>query len=114
MFLLSAVQMREVDRRTSETCGIPGSVLMAAAAAAVERRLDGDFPRALAGTVAILCGGGNNGGDGLVLARKLAARRIRTLPLLFAPPNRLKGDASAAWSSLTAKPQTILSADEWT
>jgi hydroxyethylthiazole kinase-like uncharacterized protein yjeF len=59
---LSAAQMREVDRRCIEEVGIPGAVLMNNAGAAVFRQISG-------GPVGIVCGKGNNGGDGYVVAR---------------------------------------------
>ncbi|MGN6592674.1 MAG: NAD(P)H-hydrate dehydratase [Terriglobales bacterium] len=113
MQILSAAQMREVDRLTIAEHGVDGGTLMAAAAAAVEARLERDFPRALAGRIAVLCGGGNNGGDGLVLTRLLRQRRVRALCLLFAPPARLRGDAAAALPGCEPPPVEVTSEDAW-
>ena len=113
MVVLSSVQMREVDRATIEEFGIAGSALMGAAAAAVEARIERDFPATLAGRIGILCGGGNNGGDGLVLARRLGRRRVPVVALLFAPGGRLRGDAAAAWAALSAPPVEVLDAGAW-
>ncbi|MGH9542291.1 MAG: NAD(P)H-hydrate epimerase, partial [Terriglobales bacterium] len=68
MKVLTAAQMRELDRRTIAG-GIAGDRLMARAGAAVARVLERDFAAALSGPVLALCGKGNNGGDGLVVAR---------------------------------------------
>jgi NAD(P)H-hydrate epimerase len=69
---LTADEMRRADRRTIEEVGLPGVVLMENAGAAVARVVRERFPRAR--RVAVLCGRGNNGGDGLVVARRLGAR----------------------------------------
>jgi len=113
MQILSAAQMREVDRLTIAQHGVDGGTLMAAAAAAVEARLERDFPRALSGRIAILCGGGNNGGDGLVLARLLRQRRVRVHCLLFAPADRLRGDAAAALPGVQPPPVEVITEDAW-
>jgi len=67
--VLTAAEMREADRRTIEEIGLPGAVLMENAGAGVARCLRERHPRAR--RVAILCGRGNNGGDGFVVARRL-------------------------------------------
>ncbi|MGH9480769.1 MAG: NAD(P)H-hydrate epimerase, partial [Terriglobales bacterium] len=116
MYVLSAIQMREVDRATIRGEGAPavsGATLMANAAAAVAERIERDFPAALAGRIGILCGGGNNGGDGLVLARLLGRRQVRVLPLLFAPAAKLRGDAAAALAALERPPQEVLGPEAW-
>src|SRR5438093_7912300 len=75
--VLTAAQMKDADRRTIEEIGLPGAVLMENAGAAVARALRGRYPRARRPLV--LCGKGNNGGDGFV-----AARRLRDLdPAVF-------------------------------
>jgi hypothetical protein len=70
--VLTAEEMRRADRRTIEEVGLPGPVLMENAGAAVARLVDERFPRAR--RVTVLCGRGNNGGDGFVVARRLGAR----------------------------------------
>src|SRR5260370_34058116 len=76
MKALTAAEMREVDRLTTERFGIPSLQLMEAAgkhvAAAVLREFSPQLPR----RVAVLCGKGNNGGDGLVAARYLRAAGV--------------------------------------
>ena len=66
--------MRATDRAAIEAHGVPGVDLMAGAAAAAELVLRARFPDAR--RVAVLCGGGNNGGDGLVVARLLRERGV--------------------------------------
>jgi hydroxyethylthiazole kinase-like uncharacterized protein yjeF len=68
MYVVSAQQMREIDRFTIEQIGIPSLVLMENAGVAVVREVEKRWP---SGKVVILAGPGNNGGDGLVVARHL-------------------------------------------
>ncbi len=68
MKIVTADEMRDIDRRTIEDYGIPGLVLMERAGLAVASRVRALFPLK---KVLVLCGGGNNGGDGLVAARDL-------------------------------------------
>jgi len=70
--VLTADEMRRADRRTIEEVGLPGVVLMENAGAAVARVVDERFPGAR--RVVVLCGRGNNGGDGFVVARRLGGR----------------------------------------
>jgi NAD(P)H-hydrate epimerase len=70
--VLTAEQMRQADRRTIDEIGLPGVVLMENAGAAVARIVEQRYP--LARHVAVVCGRGNNGGDGFVVARRLGAR----------------------------------------
>ena len=71
--LLSADAMRAADRATIDGWGVPGRVLMEAAGRAAAREATGRFP-VEGRRVTVLVGTGNNGGDGLVVARDLAAR----------------------------------------
>ncbi len=64
--------MRRADRRTIDEVGLPGPVLMENAGAAVARLVEERFPQAR--RVVVLCGRGNNGGDGFVVARRLGGR----------------------------------------
>ncbi|HXR98144.1 MAG TPA: NAD(P)H-hydrate dehydratase [Terriglobales bacterium] len=102
MHLLSAAQMRECDAVTIAGAGPSGSELMAAAAAAVVARIERDFPAALSGHITILCGGGNNGGDGLVMARILGERAVAVSAIVLAREERLTGDALRALVALRA------------
>ncbi len=73
MKVLTAAQMREVDRRTAEM-GIPGIVLMENAGHRVVEFLAERFAPLPAQRIVVLCGKGNNGGDGMVIARQLHTR----------------------------------------
>jgi hydroxyethylthiazole kinase-like uncharacterized protein yjeF len=103
MKVLTATQMRAVDRRTIES-GIPGIVLMENAGHRVVEFLEKRFAPLAAQRIAILCGKGNNGGDGMVVARQLATRfRRESLDVvLFGAPEELKGDAAANLKMLEA------------
>lgn len=69
MTVLTAEEMRETDRSASEDCGIPSSILMEHAAIAVCRIIRQEYPDAV--KIAVICGKGNNGGDGIAAARIL-------------------------------------------
>jgi len=89
--VLSRAQVREVDRRAIEEIGIPGIVLMENAgrnaAALIAAWVDASD------RVAIVCGPGNNGGDGFVIARHLSNAGIAAELLLACDPSKLTGDA---------------------
>jgi ADP-dependent NAD(P)H-hydrate dehydratase / NAD(P)H-hydrate epimerase len=93
MRVLNAEQMREADRRTIEDVGIPSLVLMENAGRQVVAAIEASFEEALGGRVAVLCGRGNNGGDGFVVARTLAQRGIEPLVVLLGPVADVRGDA---------------------
>ncbi len=93
MRLVGSAEMREIDRAAIEAYGIPSLTLMDRAGRAVaEAALELAGP---AGRMVVVCGGGNNGGDGYVAARLLrgAGRDARVLALV--PPGRLSPDARA-------------------
>ncbi|MHB9155069.1 MAG: NAD(P)H-hydrate epimerase [Endomicrobiales bacterium] len=94
---VSAQEMRELDRRAVTEFGIPGIILMEnagrAAADAVESLRE--KTRGGNGRIAVLCGPGNNGGDGVVCARYLYNRGRDVRAVLMRPPERFKGDALA-------------------
>jgi NAD(P)H-hydrate epimerase len=93
MRLATAAQMREMDRRTVEEFGLPSVVLMENAGRAVADAVWDLLPES-GGRVLVLAGKGNNGGDGFVAARHLAARSIEVAVMLFARLNELTGDAA--------------------
>lgn len=86
MRILSAAQMREADRRCIEELGIPGVVLMNNAGVAV-------FKEVQEGPVGIVCGKGNNGGDGYVVARLALLNGLQPQVFILAQPGDLCGDA---------------------
>ncbi len=94
MEVLTAEQMRNVDRRAIETLGIPSLGLMEAAGRGVAERLLEHYPDLERRGVVVLCGKGNNGGDGLVAARHLHERGLRPAVLLLARAGQLSGDAA--------------------
>ncbi|HXM39823.1 MAG TPA: NAD(P)H-hydrate dehydratase [Bryobacteraceae bacterium] len=103
MKVLTAAQMREVDRRSIEM-GIPGLVLMENAGHRVVELLAEKFAPLDAHRIVVLCGKGNNGGDGMVVARQIFTRfRPEWLRVvLFAAPEDLKGDAALNYRILQA------------
>jgi NAD(P)H-hydrate epimerase len=103
MKVLTAAQMREVDRRTSEM-GIPGIVLMENAGHRMVEFLAERCAPLSAQRIVVLCGKGNNGGDGMVIARQLHTRfHPQALHVvLLAAPEDLKGDAAANYRMLAA------------
>jgi hydroxyethylthiazole kinase-like uncharacterized protein yjeF len=101
--VLTAAEMREVDRRTSEL-GVPGLVLMENAGYRVVEFLARNYAPLEAQRIVVLCGKGNNGGDGMVVARQLHTRvRPRSLDvILAADPGAMQGDAAANYRMLQA------------
>jgi hydroxyethylthiazole kinase-like uncharacterized protein yjeF len=101
MRVLTAAQMREVDRQTIEM-GIPGIVLMENAAHRVVEFLAEHCAPLSEQRIVVLCGKGNNGGDGLAVARQLFTRfHPRALHVvLLAAPEDLRGDAAANYQML--------------
>ena len=88
MRTVTAAEMREIDRRAIEDVGIPGAVLMNNAGASVFEEIE-------SGPVGVLCGKGNNGGDGFVVARMALLAGFDTRVVLAADPDSLTDDASA-------------------
>ena len=93
MKALTAAEMREVDRLTTERCGIPSLQLMEAAGKHVADAVLRQFAPVPPQRVSILCGKGNNGGDGLVAARHLKAAGLDPRVYLFAVSKEVHGDA---------------------
>jgi len=91
-FVLSRAQVREVDRRAIKEYGLPGIVLMENAGRNAAEIIAG--LSAPPGPVAILCGRGNNGGDGFVIGRHLSNRGYAVQFLLAGEPDKLTGDAA--------------------
>jgi len=108
MKILTAAEMREVDRRTIEA-GIPGIVLMENAGHRVVEFLAERFAPLNGQRIVVLCGKGNNGGDGLVIARQLHTRFAPDSlhVVLLAEPAELKGDAAANLACLLAAGGTV-------
>src|SRR4051794_39271041 len=93
MRVLTAAQMREADRRTIEDIGIPSLVLMENAGRQVVAALEAVHGERLNEKIAVLCGRGNNGGDGLVVARTLLQRGVDASVFLVGRVADVRGDA---------------------
>jgi NAD(P)H-hydrate epimerase len=93
MRILNAAQMRDADRHTIEEIGIPSLVLMENAGRQVVAAIEAAFESRLDGRVAVLCGRGNNGGDGFVVARTLLQRGIDAAVFVIGALTDVRGDA---------------------
>jgi NAD(P)H-hydrate epimerase len=93
MYLVTAKEMRELDRLTIEEYGTPGLVLMERAGAGAAEALLEQFPHVCQSSVLVLAGKGNNGGDGFVVARLLKQQGVKCEVVLIAKKSDLKGDA---------------------
>lgn len=93
MQLAFAAQMRELDRQTIEEIGLPGMVLMENAGRGTVHLMERTFGPVRGKTVPIFAGPGNNGGDGLVIARVVHGLGAYPFVFFIADPEQLKGDA---------------------
>ncbi len=112
MKLLSVAQMERIDRLTSERFGISGLILMENAGFQLFRALEGDFPRDLREQrIAIFCGKGNNGGDGLVLARLLDQHGYSVEVFLLGASGEVCGDAQINLAAFLKSGRPVLELD---
>ena len=109
MILLSAAESRELDRLSQTSYGIDSYRLMTRAGEAVARAVAQRWPAA---GVLVVAGKGNNGGDGLVAARKLREDGALVRVLLLARTDELKGDAARACADYVAAGGVVEAADE--
>src|SRR5262249_37093264 len=93
MRVLNSAQMREADRRTIEEIGIPSLVLMENAGRQVVAAMESMYNDLSERDVAVLCGRGNNGGDGFVVARTLMQRGVSVSVFLIGQVSDVRGDA---------------------
>jgi ADP-dependent NAD(P)H-hydrate dehydratase / NAD(P)H-hydrate epimerase len=105
MKILTAKEMGEADRRTAEEFGMPLGTLMENAGAVVAGFCLREYPAAE--RVVVLCGKGNNGGDGLVAARLLAQAGVGVEVLLLGRKDEVKGEAAAALQQLPAEAEGV-------
>jgi ADP-dependent NAD(P)H-hydrate dehydratase / NAD(P)H-hydrate epimerase len=98
MQVLSAAEMQACDRATSEQFGVPSSELMRSASRAVASFALENFPQARC--VLVLCGHGNNGGDGMMAARFLTDMGLKVTAIFLGEPDGLKGDSAIAWQEM--------------
>lgn len=97
MKILTAKQMGEVDRLTTERYHILSLLLMENAGRSVCDELERACPDVVKNSVLVFCGTGNNGGDGLVVARHLVARGGRPEVWILGDPAKFRGDALENW-----------------
>jgi NAD(P)H-hydrate epimerase len=110
MKIVSAEEMRAIDRATSERFGVSSLTLMENAGAA-----GADYVLAHHGAarrVVVFCGKGNNGGDGFVAARRLHQQGKKVQVILFADPAELRGDAAIMFGKLPAAAIAVHSSEE--
>jgi ADP-dependent NAD(P)H-hydrate dehydratase / NAD(P)H-hydrate epimerase len=93
MRILNAAQMREADRRTIDDIGIPSLVLMENAGRQVVAAIEAVHSDLVERKVAVLCGRGNNGGDGFVVARTMMQRGIDVSVFVIGRVAEVRGDA---------------------
>lgn len=93
--LLTASEMREADSETIQRIGIPGIVLMENAGAGIVRAMEKHIENLGRKKVLVVCGKGNNGGDGFVIARLLFLKGNNVQIVLLGKIKDLKGDARA-------------------
>ncbi|MFZ0808862.1 MAG: NAD(P)H-hydrate epimerase, partial [Candidatus Sulfotelmatobacter sp.] len=110
MKIVTAEEMRAIDRATSERFGIPSLTLMENAGAAVADHVlthHGAVRR-----IVVFCGKGNNGGDGFVAARRLHQKGKTVQVILLADPAELKGDAAVMYGRLPVAAIAVHSVEE--
>jgi hydroxyethylthiazole kinase-like uncharacterized protein yjeF len=110
MKIVSAAEMREIDRITTEKYGVSSLTLMEKAGSAVADFVLGEYPQAE--RIVAVCGKGNNGGDGFVAARKLYEAGKKVQVLLLADPTEVKGDAATMLTRLPMSPVLMRSEDQ--
>jgi len=123
MKIVTSSEMREIDRVSTEEFGLPSLTLMESAGSAVANFVLREYP--LAKSIGVICGKGNNGGDGFVAARKLieafdeetADTQGRDCQpsielLLLTGSSELRGDAASMFSKLPMRPLTVRSPDD--
>lgn len=108
MSVITADEMRAADQATTERFGIRSIDLMRHAGSAVARFVQREYPEC--SHIAVLCGKGNNGGDGFVAARAMATAGKQVRVLLLGDPADLKGDAKKAFDEMDLTP-TLASDD---
>jgi ADP-dependent NAD(P)H-hydrate dehydratase / NAD(P)H-hydrate epimerase len=106
MKIVSAAEARAIDHATSEHYGVPSLTLMENAGAAVAGFVLRDYPQAE--RIGVVCGKGNNGGDGFVVARKLVEAGCSVRVVLLAKPGDLRGDAAAMYERMSSEPTRIV------
>jgi hydroxyethylthiazole kinase-like uncharacterized protein yjeF len=110
MKIVTANEMREIDRATSQRFGVASLTLMEKAGTAVAEFVVSRYPSA--DRIGVICGKGNNGGDGFVVARKLKAAGREVRVVLLAEPAELRGDAAEMFAKLPVAPVIVRSVED--
>jgi NAD(P)H-hydrate epimerase len=116
MRVLNTQQMREADRQTIDEIGIPSVVLMENAGRQAVAAMEAAFDDLATSRVGVLCGRGNNGGDGFVVARTLAQRGVEATVYLLGSVADVRGDARTNLEILGRVGVTVVeitNAQEW-
>ena len=116
MRVLNTEQMREADRRTIQDIGLPSIVLMENAGRQTVAAMEAAFETLGSSKVAVLCGRGNNGGDGFVVARTLVQRGVEAVVFLLGSVAEVQGDARTNLEVLGRIGLTVVevtTAQEW-
>ncbi|MGH9351763.1 MAG: NAD(P)H-hydrate dehydratase [Terriglobia bacterium] len=115
MKILTAAQMQRIDRMTTERWDVPSLDLMENAGIGVMGFLAARYAPLAAEKILVVCGRGNNGGDGLVVARMLRKDGLSPRVLLFAEPTALQGDAAVNYARLTESgaPEVVPDGEAW-
>lgn len=116
MKILTAAEMREVDRLSTERTGIPSIELMENAGRSVAEFIQGHWPNFARRRILVLCGKGNNGGDGFVVARHLKQVGAEPGVALCGKPEEMHGDAAEnlnRWLTFPGALRVIASEEEW-
>ncbi|HZJ57967.1 MAG TPA: NAD(P)H-hydrate dehydratase [Clostridia bacterium] len=109
MYVVTPEEMRKIDNRAIEEFGIPGIVLMENAAIRTVDVVEREYPNLYnCGRILVLVGGGNNGGDGLAIARHLKLRGADVKAALFVDGDKLAGDAKINYDIYRALDGEIL------
>jgi NAD(P)H-hydrate epimerase len=111
MKIVSAAEMREIDRVTSERFGVASLTLMENAGSAVADFVLQNYPDAT--RISVVCGKGNNGGDGFVGARKLREASREVAVILLADPSDLRGDAAEMFKRMGFDPEVTPTSAEF-
>ena len=110
MKIVTAAEMRDIDRATSDRFGVHSLTLMENAGAAVADFVLSHYSSAR--RIVVICGKGNNGGDGFVAARRLHQRGKHVHVILLADPSELRGDAREMFSKVPVPVMAVHSPEE--
>jgi hydroxyethylthiazole kinase-like uncharacterized protein yjeF len=116
MKILTVGEMREVDRLSTERYGIPSLTLMENAGAGVAKFIAERYSHFTSRRVVVLCGKGNNGGDGLVVARHLLEMGAKPEVFFFTDTSEPQGDAATnlkRWREISGPLHTIVTEHQW-